>query len=182
MRLGLIALAAITLLTTACGAAESQNRPPRPTHFRHHGFSAECGNTRSCKVLYANRYQVEELEGGPISPLMDGVIRSARHGQLGIRNFPDPTVVSWKSLDGQSHEAAVDIASIFRNRVVLHADPVEDVDDDGVTGEPMILLVVNDRTVQVFMQSMVFLRKARNDRDRNYKLRQDSVLAYSKTY
>lgn len=182
MRLGLIALAAITLLTTACGAAESQNRPPRPTHFRHHGFSAECGNTRSCKVLYANRYQINEPEGRPVRPLMDGVIRSARHGQLGIRNFPDPAVVSWRSADGDEHETEIDIASLFKRRVVLHADPVEEVDDGGVTGDPMILLVVNDRTIQVYMQSMVFLRKKKDDQDDKYKLRLDSVLAYSKTY
>ncbi|MGA7437334.1 MAG: hypothetical protein WBW32_04300 [Luteibacter sp.] len=46
----------------------------------------------------------------------------------------------------------------------------------------MILLVVNDRTIQVYMQSMVFLRKKKDDQDDKYKLRLDSVLAYSKTY
>jgi hypothetical protein len=133
-------------------------------------------------VLYANRYQVEQLEGGPVSPLIEGVIKSARHGQIAIRNFPDPAVVSWQSLDGERHEAEIDIGSIFNGRVVIHAEPVEDVEDDSVNGEPLILLVVDDRTVQVYMQSMVYLRKAPGERDQSYKARHDSVLAYSKTY
>lgn len=182
MRFQVTCLAALMLLVTGCEAAESNKRAPRPTHFRHHAFSAECGNTRSCKVLYANRYQVEELEGGPISPLREEVIRSARHGQLGIGNFPDPAVVSWQSLDGEKHEAEIDIGSIFKDRVVIHADPVELVEDDSVNGEPMVLLVVDDRTVRVYMQSMVYLKKAAGRSDEVYKARHDSVLAYSKTY
>jgi hypothetical protein len=113
---------------------------------------------------------------------MDAAVKSARHGQLGIRNFPGPAVVSWHSMDGERHEVMIDIASVFKDRVVLHADPVEDIDDHGVYGDPMVLLVVNDRTVQIYMQSMVFLRKAPNDHDENYKARHDSVLAFSKTY
>lgn len=177
-----LALVATTLLLTSCGVAESQKRPPKPTHFRHHAFSAECGNTRSCKVLYANRYQVNELEDGTVSPLMDGVMKSARHAQIGIRNFPGPAVVSWRSLDGERHESEIDIASLFKHRVVLHAEPVEEIEDDSVNGEPTVLLVVNDRTVQVFMQSMVYLKKAPDKPDESYKARHDSVLAYSKTY
>ncbi|UPG93608.1 hypothetical protein [Luteibacter aegosomatissinici] len=176
------ALAATALLVAGCAAADSGKRPPRPTHFRHHAFSAECGNTRSCKVLYANRFQVEELEGGPVSPLREGVIKIARNGHIAIRNFPGPAIVSWQSLDGERHEAEIDIGSIFRDRVVIHAEPVEDVEDDSVNGEPLILLVVDDRTVQVYMQSMVYLRKATGERDESYKARHDSVLAYSKTY
>lgn len=182
MKFERISLAAIALLATGCVVPDSQNRPPRPTHFRHHAFSAECGNTRSCKVIYANRYQVEQIEGSPVSSLMDGVIRSARHAQIGIRNFPDPAIVSWHSLDGDKHEAEIDIAELFKNRVILHADPVEDVEDDSVNGEPTVMLVVNDRTVQVYMQSMVYLKKAPGKQDERYIARHDSVLAYSKTY
>jgi hypothetical protein len=175
-------VAAVTAMAAGCGVPETMNRQPKPTSFRHHAFSAKCANTRSCRVLYAGRFQIDEPDGGRVLPNIDDVIASVRHAQIGIHNFPGPVVVSWQTLDGTVREASVDLSKIFKSRVVLHAEPVHEVDDDGVHGEPTILVVVNDRTVQVYMQSMVYLRKAMPDDGKPYKTRHDSVLAYSESY
>ncbi|UPG89138.1 hypothetical protein L2Y96_17295 [Luteibacter aegosomaticola] len=181
MDLRLLRLAAVTLLATGCCSQVAQKKAPKPTHFRHHVFSAECGYTRSCKVIYANRVQVDEPEGGKVWPLKEGVIKAAKSGQIAIRNFPEPALVTWQSMDGERHEDRVDMSSIFKRRVVVHAEPVDEVDDDGAVGDPTLLLVVEDRSVRVYMQSMVFLRR-REGQGEDGILRHDSVLVYSKSY
>lgn len=178
---GVVWLAVIGISVAGCGPQTPEARAPKPTHFRHHVFSAECGYTRSCKVIYANRTQVDQPEGGAILPLKEGVLEKAKSGQIAIRNFPDPAFVSWQSMDGERHEDRIDMSSIFKSRVVVHAEPVIEVDDDGAVGDPTLLLVVEDRSVRVYMQSMVFLRR-REGQGENGVLRHDSVLVYSKSY
>lgn len=173
---------AITSVASGCSLTDSRVGPPRPTRFSEHTFAAECGNTLSCRIVYANRAQVNEHYSATYTPVRSDLLTRSRGGQIAIRNFPGPATVSWHSLDGSKHEAIVDFSSIFRNRTVLHADPVEDVMSGGVFGDPTIFLVVDDRTVRVYMESMVFLKTAPDRNDTSGVTRHDSVLAYSKEY
>ena len=79
-----------------------------------------------------------------------------------IRNFPAPARVRWRSKDGETHEAEVDIAALFADEVVRHNVPREDIAEmvDGeYQSEPSIILEVNDRTLRVWMRAMIFLKK-----------------------
>lgn len=172
----------VTSVVSGCSLTDSRVGPPRPTRFSEHTFSAECGNTLSCRIEYANRAQVNERYSATYTPIRSDLLRRSRGGQIAIRNFPGPATVSWHSLDGSKHEAIVDFSSIFRKRTVLHADPVEEIMSGGVFGDPTIFLVVDDRSIRVYMQSMVFLKTAPDRNDTNGVTRHDSVLAFSKEY
>ena len=75
-----------------------------------------------------------------------------------IRNFPPPAVVSWKSKDGQAHQAEIDIGNIFRDEVIRHSVPREEMaelPDGEFKNEPAVLLEVNDRVVRVYMRAHI---------------------------
>lgn len=67
-----------------------------------------------------------------------------------IRNFPLPAQVSWRDKDGTPHEASVDIAAIFKDQVVLHKVPQEQLPPI-LTAPifPKIVLEVNDRVADI---------------------------------
>ncbi|HEY4090201.1 MAG TPA: hypothetical protein VGN46_01705 [Luteibacter sp.] len=151
----------------------------RAARFDEHAFSAECGNTLRCKVTYADRVQIDETESQPPRSLRDDLFTRSWNGQSGIANFPGPAIVSWRSLDGDTHEAQIDMSSIFRDQIILHADPVEEVHDGRSYGDPVLLLVVNDRTLRVYMRSIVSVLSRSGS---GIVTRHDSVLAYTATY
>ena len=78
-------------------------------------------------------------------------------GYIGIRNFPAPARVSWKSKDGTFHTAEVDIGKIFKDEVIIHHLPLREFPHapENTLQDVTIVLVVDDRTIKVYMLSNI---------------------------
>jgi len=191
------ALAPIFLMT-GCHAmnnspltATNRIEPPAltkevPLRFGGHDFGAYCFNTIGCNVIYNGRYQVKDApdEVSPPPPSPD-YVQKWTGGELGIRNFPPPAEVRWKSLDGVAHEAKVDIGAIFKDELIWHKVPKADMADfysGPFAGDPDILLEVNDRTINVYIAMMIPTLTEQRPGHKNSDYRNDHFLAWTHTY
>ncbi|MEO8000864.1 MAG: hypothetical protein ABI644_03235 [Arenimonas sp.] len=154
----------------------------RPFTFRGHNFGAHCFDTIGCKVFYANRYVVldEEDRKAPSPKNADFYVKLSA-SDLDIPNFPSPAVVNWKSKDGTSHKAEVDIAKIFSDHIIRHNVAKEDLPTETIAtlDNPDIVLVVNDRTINVYMRATMYLKDTPT---RKRAQRDDMILSFTQTY
>jgi hypothetical protein len=99
-----------------------------------------------------------------------------------ISNFPPPAKVTWRSKDGTSHEAEIDIGKIFKDQLIRHNVVREDATDNPTDGAPGIILEVNDRTINVYMRATIWLKRPRFP-DRPHSDYQDELIkVFSNTY
>ncbi|MBB5866299.1 hypothetical protein [Xanthomonas sp. 3058] len=161
----------------------------KPIPFSKHAFGAGCYDTYGCKVLYNGRYEAnypEDVKQISSASLGDIYPDNMHAGTIGIRNFPNfppPAEVSWRSKDGQSHHALVDLEAIFKDKVVLHHVPQEQLPPILQADiSPEIILEVNDRTINVYMKAMVDTTVLQKPGNKYSNFRSDLILAYTKTY
>ena len=180
-RRGLLAVVAVLLGTAAllqgCNAVETKNFDPMepppghgpftgtvadwPLWFVWHQFGAHCFDTQACDIRYAGgrhgsdqrRPSMQSFER-PLEKLLDA-------GWGPIRNFPPPAEVQWISLDGTPIRAEVDMSELFADRMVRHSVAREDILEDSSIPYPGIILVVDDRTIRVYMSTWMALKRAR---------------------
>lgn len=161
-----------------------------PLTFKQHDFAAYCYNTIGCEVLYANNNFTRLYSGDVVSsapPSADYRRDWSPAGYLGIRNFPPPAELRWKSLDGISHEARVDIGAIFKDELIRYTVPNDEIangifSSPGPSGEPSIYLEVNDRTVSVFMRAFIPTEVEQIPGNPDSDFRDDLILAWTHTY
>ncbi|MEV8520540.1 hypothetical protein ABZR86_12160 [Dyella marensis] len=157
-----------------------------PLHFKRHNFEAQCYDTIGCSVAYNGRYQVQKGADEVSPPKPAGDNRKAWGStELGIRNFPAPAEVRWKSKDGSAHEAQVDIARIFKDELIWHKVPKAEMADfyEGpVAGAPDIYLEVDDRTINVYTAMFIPTRNEQIPGNKDSDFRKDIFLVWSKTY
>lgn len=161
-----------------------------PLKFKRHDFRAYCYNTIGCEVIYADnnftrRYYGDKVAPPPPSPDYRDAWGKANY--LGIPNFPAPALVKWKSLDGVTHEATVDIGAIFKDELIRYSVPNDQIAEGlypgpGPAGEPSIFLEVNDRTVNVFMKAFIPTKKEQVSGNKYSNFREDLILAWTQTY
>jgi hypothetical protein len=193
------AVAIFLLLTTGCQSVMSSPSDKSAEHhaasnvfplrFKIHAFAAHCYNTIRCRVIYSNfdfgPYKTEE-QPSPPPPSPDYRDRWALASYAGIRNFPPPAEVKWTSLDGATHEAKVDIGVIFKNERVLYKVPDSEIPDgmfpQGLIIDPGIILEVNDRTINVYMQALIPTKAEQISGNKYSDVREDVLLAWSHTY
>lgn len=200
MRHGALPLLAIAAaLMTGCHPAmttqSTKIQPPPealavPLRFAKHNFGAYCYNATGCHVIYDNfdhtgsgSERDPEVVSGP--PPAGDYQANLDASYLGIDNFPAPAEVRWKSLDGIPHEAKVDMAAIFKNQLIWHKVPKADMADffrGPVAGEPGIILVVNDRTIDVYMKMLVPTRAEQIPGNKYSSARDDLFLVWTRTY
>lgn len=149
--------------------------------FRSHGFAAKAFNTRGCKVTYAGIRQLKD-DDNPSSPRRGNEKLHVAGYHIGIANFPGPAIVAWRSLDGEDHRAAIDIATIFHDQRILHEVAYDDIAPLIYIGDPHIVLVVDDRTITVYMQAHIPLKSPRIHGNRFSDHASDFIVAYQKTY
>ena len=145
-------------------------------HFKLHSYGGFCFNTYECKVVYAGLAQ-PNTPPGKLRPSFESVggekflKTMGGSGYINIKNFPAPAKVTWRSKDGTSHSAEIDIGKIFKDERIIHHLPLRDFPHSPeTTGRDVtILLIVDDRTIKVYMLSEVNM---------NYYL----TLAYSQTF
>jgi len=158
----------------------------KPIRFSRHDFGVACYDTYGCRVVYAGRVRAEYSTDSksPSAAELDGDFRDyLQAGYIGIRNFPAPALVSWRSADGTSLAAEVDMADIFKDEVVLHRVPPDQLPPYLYAPvEPEIVLVVNNRTIQVYMKAHITTAVLQEPGNRYSGFRSEPILAYSKTY
>lgn len=153
-----------------------------PLKFVQHSFGAFCYSTYACQIRYGGYRRAEPDDKLQISSesLGDKYPKNLGGGHLGIMNFPPPAQVSWRSKDGVAHEAEVDIGQIFKDQVILHNVPREEV--DGSPGTAEIVLEVNDRTINVYMRAFVSTKVEQVVEGRRGYSRNELILAWTRTY
>jgi hypothetical protein len=171
-------------------AAETATAHPHrewswPLRFKAHDFSVYCYDTYGCKVKYAGRLQNDD-DPDELQPSSASYGSDYRHswggGQLGIANFPPPAEAWWKSKDGQSHHAFVDIGAIFHDRLIRHHLQEQEIPDDAVIMDPDIILEVNDHTLNVYMLASLPTKIEQIPGNRYSKWRRDMILVDSQRY
>ncbi|HEX7816619.1 hypothetical protein [Dyella sp.] len=196
-----VALGIAIFLSTGCVFAmtpeTSQNiQPPAPTesaplHFKRHNFQAFCYNTVGCHIIYDRQnFSPVTNDDDPdhvSPPPPEGDYKKNWLGQasIDIPNFPGPAEVKWKSLDGKEHEAKIDIASIFKDELVWHNVPKNDMADfhsGPVAGTPDIFVEVNDKTVNVYITMFIPTKQEQIPGNKYSSFRNDIVLAWTHTY
>lgn len=175
-------------------SASDQNHltlPPQtseiPLRFVRHNFGAYCYNTLKCSVVYDhNDFTRLDNDTPSFKPGATDDYKSRWDASyLGIRNFPAPAQVKWTSLDGEAHEAQVDIGHLFKEQLIWHKVSKSDMADffEGpIAGEAGIILEVNDRTVSVYTKTLIPTRTEQIPGNKNSDFRNDLFLVWTHTY
>jgi hypothetical protein len=154
-----------------------------PLKFTEHKFRLVCYSTQACEVWYAGVWSGRRKPQPPSSDYGPNYLDHILGGHTGITNFPGPAELAWRSMDGEEHEARIDIGEIFRDRVIRHNVPRDEVSEqpNGDTGDnPQIMLEVNDRTVRVYMRAFISTKHFRTPGNPYSDYRADLILV--KTY
>jgi len=186
--------AVFLLLTTGCQSVMStqpdnskgeETSSMFPLKFYVHSFDVFCYNTLRCHVIYANQnftpYKADERPSGPPSS-PDYRDRWRLASTIGIRNFPPPAEVTWTSLDGVTHEAKVDIGTIFKDQRVLYRVPDSEIPDKSWGDDPGIYLEINDRTISVYMRAFIATKTEQIPGNKYSYGREDVIQAWTHTY
>ncbi|WP_158984958.1 hypothetical protein [Lysobacter panacisoli] len=142
--------------------AEMNLQPVKwPLKFKRHNFGAWCYDTQYCSVWYGGLESGSEKPSPPSSKYGPGYLDHWMGG-YGVDNFPPPAEVRWRSKDGTEHKAKIDIGEIFKDRLIRHNVPREEIveqPDGKLVLDPHILLEVNDRTIRVYMRQGIPLKR-----------------------
>lgn len=201
MRAGLLALLATIVASAAllqgCNAMEPEFDPvkPPPGHgpftgtvadwplwFIWHRFGAYCFDTQRCVVRYAGFPHIDERPQPPVESFGHPIEKILRAGWGPYQNFPPPAEVTWVTGDGTPLTASVDIAEIFADRLVRHPVAREEIMENSYIPYPGIILVVDDRTISVYMSTWIPLKESRKPGNPVGNLHTGLVLVYSETY
>lgn len=147
----------------------------KPIRFSRHAFGAHCFGGTGCRVEYFDRVVRSRPENEPNPPIPTaGLERLISAPHVGIPNFPAPASIIWRSDDGAELHASVDIRRIFQDQIVRHKVPTKELPTWLYSEiEPEILVVVRNRTLDVFMRARMPTEQG---------VRKDLMLAYSRTY
>lgn len=163
----------------------SSSRTEWPLKFGVHYFDAFCYSTYGCKVLYRGMLRADDPDD--VLQLSSDSLGSKYPDNLSagmgpIPNFPPPAKVTWRSKDGTSHEAEIDIGEIFKEQLVLHKVTREDATENANDGMPGIILEVNDRTINIYMRATIWTKKEQIPGNKYSYSREDLIKAFSRTY
>ena len=157
--------------------------------FKEHVMYAQRYSASQMEIIYGKRSIYRSVYPGSRPEVIrektpaDEKRDEAGSGQIGLRAFEGPLHVKWRSLDGEPHEALLNLEDIFKDRVVLHHEDPMRIDPPlpMSSAGPTIVVEVNDRTLSIYMDVHIYLRAS----DPNVRTREDRrnrTLAYSKTF
>lgn len=174
----LIVVAAIVSLGASPALAEEW-----PLKFKRHLFGFVCFDTRDCSVKYGG-YPAGDY-GGPspafasIAPETFDRIMLASYGDIPLAS--PPAKIAWQAKDGTALTATVDIADIFKDGLIRHNVAQKDM-ADASAGFTHVLILVVDRTVEVYTRTMIPTREEQIPGNKNSFFRDDLIKAWSQTY
>ena len=179
-------------LSSAVTAAANPDSVP-VLRFKFHSFNALCFDTYGCKVVYAGltvpndasnkkRLSFAEWSGNE----GENALKRAFGGHIDIKNFPAPAKVTWRSKDGTSHSAEIDIGKIFKDERIIHHLPLREFafQDNPMASsdDPTIVLVVDDRTIKVYMLASINTNREQIPGNKYSYTKNELTLAYSQTF
>ena len=177
-------------MTNASGKTVTDRQPVKewPLRFDSHKFSVFTYDTYGARVVYAGLVQIndapDELQPAVASYGPDYQRNwSGTHGM--IRNFPAPAEVTWRSKDGEFHQAEIDIAQIFKDERVRHnvtRMDVADMVDGEYRHEPSIIMQIDDRTIRVYMRAFVPTKELQIPGNQYSDAKDEVVLVETFTY
>ncbi|MGY3229087.1 hypothetical protein ACVWWJ_000571 [Luteibacter sp. HA06] len=183
-----LAMAAAVMMTSSCHSGiKSWHMKSKVENgilkipFYDHSFGATCFDTLRCRVVYDNAYIVNS--GSPSEPFTERD-RKNLSGGWGNLDFPSVARVMWTSKDGTDHDEKVDLGEIFSTGMVRYP-PDLDVNDVKISvppSAPDIVLVVEDRSIRVYMRAWISLLQPRFPGRKYSDFRHDPVVAYSQTF
>lgn len=156
-----------------------------PLWFPWHKFGAYCFETRRCEIRYAGfRHGGPEKVQPSLASFGRPIEKIVSAGWGPYRNFPPPAEVAWVAMDGTSLTATVDIAEIFADRMVRHTVPREEILENSYIPYPGIIVVIDGRTINVYMSAWLPLKESRSQAPDNKggKVHTEVVLVSSRTY
>jgi hypothetical protein len=167
-------------------AAQMNIKPVEwPLRFKEHNFGARCYDTLDCKVIYDDFDHGEPEPTKSSSDYGPDYLKGWNGSYLGVKNFPPLAHVVWRTKDGVEHRAEIDIGEIFKDQVVLHHVPREEVFDlsDGkYESPPSILLEVNGNVIRIYMSAMIPTKHYQARGNRHSAYREDLILVKVYTY
>jgi hypothetical protein len=158
-----------------------------PLKFKAHYFGVSTYSTYGCKVIYGGMDRVDDPDG-ELQSSSESIGAKYPNNMLAgwgpIRNFPPPAKVVWRSKDGSPHEVEIDIGGIFKDEVIRHSVPKQDVLDTTLASDlaPGIILEVNDRTINVYMRVMIGTKQLQKPGNKYSDFRNDLIKVFSQTY
>lgn len=171
--------------------SDSSNKPSShqpvewPLRFKEHSFEPRCFDTQECHVRYDDFDFNFDKPSRSSASYGDDYLKDWSGSYGGVKNFPAPAKVTWRSKDGTAHEAEIDIAAIFSDELVRHyvpKDEVAEVPNGKILVDPSILLEVNDRTIRVYMKAYVPTKHLQVPGNQYSTARRDLVMVKAFTY
>lgn len=169
----------------ASAAAEAVTTAQWPLRFQRHRFGGYCFDTWGCSIVYngfPHGQEDRERQSAPAASFGAAYPQRMKAAHLDIANFPAPAEVTWRDKDKREHRASIDIGAIFADGLVRHEVAREDVAEGVSLNDPEIILEVNDRTINVYMRSMIPLKRPRDPANPHSDFRADLVRVFSQTY
>ncbi|MGH8079880.1 MAG: hypothetical protein ACREP7_04840 [Lysobacter sp.] len=156
-----------------------------PLRFQRHRFGGFCFDTYGCSIVYNGfphgKDDPDQLSASTASFGADYQKRM-KAAHLDIANFPEPAQVSWRSKDKSEHRASIDIGAIFQDQLIRHQVAREDMAPGVGLNDPEIILEVDDRTINVYMRSMIPLKRPLDPANPHSDFRADLIRVFSQTY
>jgi hypothetical protein len=167
----------------------SRSKDPWPLKFTRHNFEAACHNTQRCSVVYDRDQFTRRYEFEASGPPPAGDWKQRWTAGTGVdKCFPPPAQVDWISLDGTEHHARIDIGAMFKDRLVRHNVPREDIPEGWLAANAIdpvsihVLMEINDRTITVYTRAHVATKSLRVPGNDYSNYRNDLIEVWTHTY
>jgi hypothetical protein len=171
---------AIISLTNIQGRAMGMNKVLK---FSTHDFGILCyGGITNLKLVYAGSPHKLCTKSPGREKLPSDEKRGPGFLSGSYHAFAGPVEMEWNARDGTHLTHTIDLDEVFKDRVVLHtADPALIYKENPISsGQPTIVVEVNDRTVSVYMEvGLILVRADPADTGRDHSIY--FTRAYSKT-
>jgi len=182
-------VSSLTLLSQqGCTAMPLNLTGTNPLRFKEHAMEVSRYSASQMTVTYGRHSIYRSVFLGSRPEVIRAKTpadekRDLTGSYLGLNAFEGPLRVKWRSLDGEAHEATLNLEDIFKDRIVLHREDPSRIDPSLPMSSygPTIVIEVNDRTLSIAMFVHIYLRPV----DPNARTREDRInytLAYSKTF
>ena len=153
-----------------------------PLWFIAHDFGAHCFNTQSCSIIYRGFHHGSDQPAPSVESYGRPLEKLLSAGRGPIPNFPPPAAVTWRSKDGTPLSAEIDIGEIFKDRLIRHNVKREDIPETASIMNPGIILEVNDRTINVYMQAHISTKQLQKPGNKYSDFRNDLIKVFTRTY
>ena len=141
------------------GCSTMDNLLTQPLTFKKHGFAVNCYSARDVQVIYGYIANSSYSCGAGKIARAKRVEDEKRYwgGTGGIPAFTGPAKIHWYSKDGAEHAYQLSLDEVFKGKKILHTEDPTRIAQYNPPTEPIIIVEVNDRTLNVYMDTFIYL-------------------------